>query len=41
MNMKMNMETYTNGVVKVKENLDTGYSEAKKLGNGKTIQVAS
>ena len=41
MNMKMNMETYTNGVVKVKENLDTVTLEAKKLGNGKTIQVAS
>ena len=35
------METYTNGVVKVKENLDTVTLEAKKLGNGKTIQVAS
>jgi hypothetical protein len=39
--MKMNMETYTNGVVKVKENLGEITLEAKKLRNGKTIKVAS
>lgn len=39
--MKMNKETYVNGVQKVQENLKEIKLEAKKLRNGKTIQIAS